>query len=111
MINFLNENKFIRKNEPFKVKVIICLCDPVKRLRSAFLHVKAEHLKARPFNRAKFGENATIYPFKNFDFQDFVEVFVKNEDKLKRESAISNMILKGKYQLNYLYPFKERNIS
>ena len=99
-----------RKNEPFKVKVIICLCDPVKRLRSEFLHVKADHLKARPYNRAKFGENATIYPFKNFDFQDFVEVFVKNKENLRRKSAILSMITKGKYEFKYLYPFKKRDI-
>ena len=80
----------------------------MKRLRSEFLHVKAEHEKAKPFNRAKFGENATIFPFKNFDFQDFVEVFVKNEDKLQKGSPISNMISKGRFALNYIEPFKER---
>lgn len=82
----------------------------MKRLRSEFLHVKADHLKARPYNRAKFGENATIYPFKNFDFQAFVEVFVKNKEKLRRESPILSMIKKGKYEFKYLYPFKERDI-
>ena len=80
----------------------------MKRLRSDFLHVKADHKRAKPFNEARFGENATIFPFKDLNFEDFVEVFVKNEDKLNIESPIRGMIKQGRFALYYAESFKER---
>ena len=59
------------------VKIIMCVCDPVKRLRSDFLHVKADRPKAKAMNKDKIGPNSAIYPFRDLNFDQFVEKFVR----------------------------------
>ena len=62
---------------PFQRLVAIdCLCDPVKRLFSDFLHVKDEHKvqKKRP-NSQFLGEDSKLYPFAGMTFGDMVLKF------------------------------------
>ena len=59
------------------VKILVCVCDPVKQLRSDFLHAKADHPKAKAMNKNMFGPNSAIFPFRDLNFDQFVEKFVR----------------------------------
>ena len=90
------------------VKIITCICDPVRRLVSDFLHVKAEHVKgkwARPENAEYLGKNSNLYPISNISINTFVDIFVRknNEHDTGNPMTISNMISDGKFRIKVLH--------
>jgi len=84
------------------VKILVCLCDPVKRLRSDFLHVKAEHPDSKPMNKDKFGPNSAIFPFRDLNFNSFVDTYVRKRRNLPKDSPIKSMI--DKVKSHYYFP-------
>ena len=103
---------------------IDCLCDPVKRLFSDFLHVKAAHqLKShkpnrevvystrlrfskhclvaqkllKTFSSAFLGSDSKLFPFKNLTFDDFVDKYIPEYKKMSNKNPIKTMIRTGFY--------------
>ena len=86
------------------VKIITCICDPVHRLVSDFLHVKAEHSEgrwARPENAEFLGQNSDLYPIADMTINSFVDTFIRrsNRDDTGNPLAITKMINDGKFKI------------
>jgi hypothetical protein len=75
---------------------------------SDFLHVKAEHPNAKQYNEFKFGPKSKIFPFKNLNFNGFVEKYVKKPSNLKGNDAIQKMIMMGEYKIENFQIFRDR---
>jgi hypothetical protein len=70
--------------------------------------VKAEHPNAKHMNSLRFGPNSDIFPFKDLDFDGFVEKYVKTPSNLRGHNSIKRMIVKGKYKIENLNQFHDR---
>ena len=80
------------------VVAIDCLCDPVKRLFSDYLHVKDAHNthKKRP-NSQFLGEDSKLYPFSGMTFADVVAKYLPNLSQMTDKNPIKHMFQMGLY--------------
>ena len=94
----LNMTVFDIKKWRKHVVAIDCLCDPVKRLFSDYLHVKDSHntKKKRP-NSQFLGEDSKLYPFSRMTFSDVVRKYLTHLDQLTEQNPIKHMFQMGLY--------------
>ena len=79
-----------------KTIVIDCLCDPVRRIYSDFLHVRAEHNLNNP-NSLLLGPNSSVYPFQNMTFDRMVEQYLSLYSQMKPDDKVRRLFDRGLY--------------
>ena len=95
-----------------KIVAIDCLCDPVKRLFSDFLHVRATHEKKnnKPnrfdlfffyisyfFTSQFLGADSKLFPFANMTFEDMVNKYLPHFYQLDNKNVVKHMFRVGFY--------------
>ena len=94
----LNMTQFEIRKWRKHVIAIDCLCDPVKRLFSDYLHVKDSHLSKKKKPNSQFlGEHSKLYPFSNMSFGDVVLKYLPLIDQLSNKNPVKIMFKKGLY--------------
>ena len=94
-----------------QIMAIDCVCDPVKRLFSDFLHVRAIHkmTKSKPnrwywqfykihFLKSQFlGPDSKLFPFANLTFAEMVNKYLPHFEQLDDENPVKKLFKIGKY--------------
>ena len=79
-----------------KVIVIECLCDPIRRLYSDFLHVRDKHRSKKP-NSLLLGPQSDVYPFQNMTFDNMVDQYLPLYNQMKPYDKVRLLFKQGLY--------------